>query len=116
MNTVTTELLDARIETIEARLDARVLAIEATVVEIRADIREIRAEIKSLRVTIVVTAIASVLAIASINAAMYSNMLAAFESRKDIAKTQAEVTRQVEATAALLKRIEEQAQRSERRN
>lgn len=109
MNTVTTELLDARIETIEARLDARVLAIEAAVVEIRA-------EIKSLRVTIVVTAIASVLAIASINAAMYSNMLAAFESGKDIAKTQAEVTRQVEATAALLKRIEEQAQRSERRN
>lgn len=120
MTTVTTDLLNARLKTVETRMDARILAIEAAIAGLIESQRQLRADIKSLRVTVVVTAIASVLAIGAINATVFSNMLAAFKSGADVGafqtellKTQAELTeaqvevkRQVEATAALLKKME----------
>lgn len=130
MNTPTREEIDAKIETIEARMDGRVAAIQASVegymgrmeeralrtderfVRIEDGLKETQASISSLKSTTIVTAISSVLAIvlgvAAFNATVLSNMVASFESGKNTAASQADVKRQAEETAALLKQIQQQ--------
>ncbi len=65
-----------------------------------------------LKTTIIVTAISAVLAIvfgvAAFNATVLSNMVASFESGKNTSAAQAEVKRQTEETAALLRRMREE--------
>jgi high-affinity nickel permease len=107
MNTVTDELLDARLETIETRMDGRVASIERSVAEAIAAANETRHDIKNLRLTIIGTAIATVLGIAAFNATVLSNMVAAFESGKNTAAAQAEVKKQSEETAALIRKMQE---------
>lgn len=114
--------MEARFEVVEVRADARAAAFQATVdafiavmnertirdnerfERLEAAIAEMREQIRSLRVTIIVTALSStiaiVLGVGTLNAAMLSHMIAAFESGKEIAATQAGLQRQSENTAA----------------
>ncbi|MHA4871439.1 hypothetical protein ACXZ1M_27505 [Duganella sp. PWIR1] len=108
MSTVTTDLLNARIETIETRMDARILAIETAIAGAIQFHKELRADIKNLKTTVIVTAIASVLAVGAINATILSNMVAAFESGKNTAAAQAEVTKQVEHLTVLVQKMREE--------
>ena len=113
---------------LEARMDGRISSMEATFASfvklmderqkvsdarfdrIEAMPAEMRASIASLRTTIVVTGISSVLAavlgISAINAALYSNMLAALSADKEMAALQAEVKRQAEDTGTLIKKMQ----------
>lgn len=134
MTALSREEIDAKLETIEVRMDGRVASIEAKIdgfmgrleekfgrmddrmTHIEADISTARTEVKSmigsLKTTTIVTAISAVLAIvlgvAAFNATVLSNMVASFESGKNTSAAQAEVKRQTEETAALLKQIQAQ--------
>ncbi|OZI26505.1 hypothetical protein CAL26_04050 [Bordetella genomosp. 9] len=95
----------SRLEAIEASMDCRISRIEdyahdirETFKEIRADNKEIRADMREMRaemraelqevhnkiagykMVLVTTAVAVVLGIASVNAALTSNMLSAFQA------------------------------------
>lgn len=137
MNTPSREEIDAKLEAIEARMDGRVAAIQASIdgfmgrmeerslrtddrfermdqrmSGIESTMRETQASIGNLKTTMIVTALSTVLAIvlgvAAFNATVLSNMLASFESGKNTAAVQAEVKRQSEETALLLKQIQAQ--------
>jgi hypothetical protein len=121
---------ETQVAVLEARMDGRISSMEATFASfvklmderqktsdarmdrMEAMIAEMRASIANLRVTIVITAVTSVLAtvlgISAFNAALYSNMLAALQTGKEMAVTQAEVQRIVERTAVLLKKVEDE--------
>jgi hypothetical protein len=127
-------MMEARLEAIEARSDARAAAFQATVdafiavmnertihdnqrfvqiderfARIETAIAEMREQIRSLRMTMVVTAlstaIAIILGIGTLNAALMSNTIAAFESGKDISAAQGELKRQSEETAGLIREM-----------
>lgn len=119
MSTLTREELDAKLETIEVRMDGRVASIEAKIDgfmarmddrtgRMEADLSATRSEFKSLKTTIIITAIASVLGLFGANVGMVQTMLAAFESGKNSTVGQAELKRQSEETAALLKQMQDQ--------
>jgi hypothetical protein len=129
MTTPTREEIDATLETAEVRMDGRVAAIEANIngfmgrieerslrtddrfARIENGLKETQASIRSLKTTMIVTAISSVLAIvfgiAAINATLLSNMVASFESGRNVSAAQAEVRRQAEETAVLLKQLQD---------
>lgn len=107
MSNPTREEIDAKLQLIETRMDGRVASIERLVADAIAAAGETRSDIKNLKWTMVATAIATVLGIAAFNATVLSNMVASFESGKNTAAAQAEVKKQTEETAALLKRIQE---------
>jgi hypothetical protein len=137
MSTPTREEIDAKLETIEVRMDGRVASIEAKIdgfmarldergmrmderfdrsdermAGIETTSKETQASIGSLKSTMIVTALSTVLAIvlgvAAFNATVLSNMVASFESGKNTASAQADLKRQAEETAALLKQIQAQ--------
>jgi hypothetical protein len=108
MNAPTREEIDAKLELIETRMDGRVASIERSVQASIDESRETRRDIKSLKWTILFTAVATVVALWGVNAAIFSNMVASFESGKNTAASQAEVKRQTEETAALIKRMQDQ--------
>ncbi|MRX09474.1 hypothetical protein GJ697_16660 [Pseudoduganella sp. FT25W] len=121
------------IAVLEARMDGRISSMEATFSSfvklmderqkisdarfdrIEAMLTEMRANIASLRTTIVVTGISSVLAavlgISAFNAALYSNMLAALTAGKEMVAIQAEVKKQAEQTAVLIKNMQAQQEK-----
>lgn len=107
MNAPTREEFDAKLETIGTRMDGRVALIERVIQDAITAANETRSEIKSLKRTVIVTAIATVLGIAAFNATVLSNMVASFESGKNTAAAQAEVKKQSEETAVLIKRMQE---------
>ena len=129
MSTPTREEIDAKLKTLEITMVGHVKSIEATISGFvgrqeerfgRLDDRLVRmeqstidtqADIKGLKSTIIITAISTVLAIvlgvAAFNATVLSNMVASFESGKNTAIAQAEVKKQSEDTAALIKRMQE---------
>ena len=107
MNGPTREEVDAKLQLIETRMDGRVASIERSIAEAIAASSETRGDIKNLKWTMVATAIATVLGIAAFNATVLSNMVASFESGKNTATAQAEVKKQSEDTAALIKRMQE---------
>lgn len=128
MNGPSREEIGAKLETIEARMDGRVASIEVKIDALAAKmderhksleqrmgrvetaIGETQASISSLKTTMIVTAVSTVIAIvlgvAVFNATLLSNMLAAFESGKNTSAVQAELKRQAEETAVLLKRLQ----------
>jgi hypothetical protein len=82
---------NAKLSATEARMEGRVARIEDaarsfadTAKEIRAEHKEMLGKISEFKITVIATAIASVLAIvlgvASFNAALTSNMFAAFQA------------------------------------
>lgn len=110
MNAPSREEIDAKLETIEARMDGRVASIDvkldALSVQMNQRLSNVEEAIRGLKTTMIVTAIAVVLGIATLNATMLSNMVAAFESGKETAAAQAQVKQQLEATAALLSKLQ----------
>lgn len=107
MSAPTREEIDTKLELIETRMDGRVAAIERSVQASIEEARETRRDIKNLRWTILFTAVATVVALWGVNAAIFSNMVASFESGKNTATAQAEVKKQSEDTAALIKRMQD---------
>jgi hypothetical protein len=127
MSDMNREELNARLETIEVRMDGRVASIEANFAGFAArmddrsantdarfermeyTIKDTLASIGSLKTTIILTALSTVLAIvigmAAFNATVLSNMLASFESGKNMSAAQAEIKRQTEETATLLREL-----------
>ena len=99
-----TRLMDER----QKAADERYRASEARMDRMEAMLAEIRASVASLRTTIVATGITSVFAVTAIVGTMQANLLASLGVGKDFALLQAEVKRQVEETAVLLKRVEEE--------
>ena len=99
------ERMDQRFE----RMGERFERIDSRIDKLGA---ELRAAISGLKSTTIITGISAVLAIvigvASFNATMLSSMVTAFESGKNTSAAQAEVKRQTEETAALLKQIQQQ--------
>lgn len=137
MSTPTREEIDAKLETIEVRMDGRLASIEAKIdafmarlderfiriderfdrmgdrmTNVETTMKETQASISNLKTTTIVTAISAVLAIvlgvAAFNATVLSNMVASFESGKNTSAAQAEVRRQSEETAALLRELKAQ--------
>jgi hypothetical protein len=131
MNTFNRPELDAKLGAFEARMDARWASIEAdngrflssisdkfARIEVRMDNIETtlvttQTSIAGIKATIVVTGIAIFLGIGALNAAMLSNMLAAFESGRNTTVAQAEVKRQTEETSKLLKQIQGQVNQAQ---
>ena len=129
MTTPTREEIDAKLDTKSARMEASVASIREIIAGFtgrmderfgRMDERMQNSEASALRIqqsisdlksTMVVTAIATVLSIvfgvAAFNATVLSNMVTAFESGKSTATAQAEVKKQAEDTAALLRQIQQ---------
>jgi len=120
------QLVNSKIETVQARLDGNVQVIRGEIQALGAtlqasiqnnndrltaldqQVRESSQAVKGLKTTIIVTAVATALAIAALNGTIFSNMVASFESGKNTAKDQAEVKRQSEETAALIKQLQAQ--------
>jgi hypothetical protein len=105
---VTTDLLDAKLETIEAKMDARVQRIEGRCDQIDRDMQDIKSEMKSMKWWMIGTGLSVVLGIAAFNATVLSNMVASFESGKNTSAAQAQVMQQVKDTQALLDQIKKQ--------
>jgi hypothetical protein len=105
---VTTDLLDAKLETIEAKMDARVQRIEDRCDQIDRDMQDIKSEMKSMKWWMIGTGLSVVLGIAAFNATVLSNMVASFESGKNTSAAQAQVMQQVKDTQALLDQIKKQ--------
>jgi len=136
MTDLTRQEVDAKLETIEVRMDGRVAAIQASIdgfvgrmeerslrtddrfSRIEESQRETQASLGGLKSTIIITAISTVLAIvlgvAAFNATVLSNMVASFESGKSTSAAQAEVKRQSEETAALLKQMQQRLDDAQR--
>ncbi|MYM32104.1 hypothetical protein GTP58_27605 [Duganella sp. CY15W] len=120
----------SQIETIEARMDGRVSSVEATYTEfskrmderqknsdakfdrIEAMLAEMRTSLANLRITIIITGITVILGVAAFNATVMSNMIASFESGKNLSTAQAEVKRQTEETAKLLRKIQDDLEKT----
>ncbi|MDC8759184.1 hypothetical protein [Janthinobacterium fluminis] len=130
MNAPSREEFDAKLEAIEARMDARIASIEAKVdyfmaridekfgwmdarmTNIETSLSEMKKSIAGMKTTIIVTAVSAslaiVLGVATFNATLLANMLASFESGKNTTLAQAEIRKQAEETAQLLKQMQRQ--------
>lgn len=106
--------MDKRFSAIETAIAALIQSnneLRADFKSLKADFKSLNADFKSLKTTIIVTAIASVLAVGAINATVFSNTLAAFESGKDFSAKQAEVQKQVEEVRTMVKELREERER-----
>jgi anti-sigma-K factor RskA len=90
-----------------ARMEGRMSGIEARLANLEATVGEIKSSISGLKTTMIVTAIAAVIGVATFNATVMSNMISAFESGKNVSEAQAKILRQSEETAALLREIKQ---------
>lgn len=95
---------DERIEALSRRTDERFARLEDL-------LEKTQTAISNLKTTTIVTGISAVIAIVlgvgAINATLLSNMIAAFQAGGNMGATQAEVKRQVQETAVLLKQLQE---------
>lgn len=91
-------------------MDERFKSMDERYKSLDQRMERVESSISSLKTTMIVTAVSTVIAIvlgvAVFNATMLSNMLAAFESGKNTSAVQAELKRQAEETAVLLKRLQ----------
>lgn len=102
--------MEERFAQVDARfvqVDARFAQVEARMSNIEATVAATQNAIGGLRTTIVVTAIGAVIGVAAFNATVLSNMLASFESGRNVSEAQAKIQRQAEETAALLRQIQQ---------
>lgn len=115
---MTREELDVRLQLVEAKADARMSRFEERIDlaldEMRRERIEVKTELKSTRTTMVVTAIASVIAIvggiASFNATVLGNMLASYQNGKDTGTSLATTAEQLKVIAADIKAAQQQRQ------
>jgi hypothetical protein len=136
MTDLNQQLVDAKLQATEARMDGRVAAIQATIdgfvgrmeerslrtderfARIEEGQRDTQSSIGSLKSTIIFTAIGTVLTIvlgvAAFNATVLSSMTASFEAGKNTIVSQAELKKQAEDTAALLKQVQQELNQGRR--
>lgn len=132
MTDIIREEMNAKLEANEARREAQVVAVDGKIdalaikleslaqllsnQSLRMDrleqsITALADTVAGLKSTVIITGITSVIAIvlgmAGFNAALLSNMTATFESGKNTAEMQHETRRQVQETAALLKKMQD---------
>ncbi|MBJ7312230.1 hypothetical protein ACFOLJ_20885 [Rugamonas sp. CCM 8940] len=86
-------------------MDKRMAGLEASMSDLANSLRNVKS---TLLITAISTALAVVFGVAAFNAVLLSNMLAAFESGKNMKANQAELQHQVEATAVLLSKLQQQ--------
>lgn len=103
----TINALVRRMEERFAQIDVRFAQVEARMSNIEATVTATQNAIGGLRTTIVVTAIGAVIGVAAFNATVLSDMLASFESGRNVSEAQAKIQRQAEETAALLRQIQQ---------
>jgi hypothetical protein len=99
--------LSRRMEERFALVDARFAQVDARMSNIEATVAAMQKAIGGLKTTMIVTAVGAVIGVATFNATVLSNMLASFESGRNLSETQAKILRQSEETEAILKRIEQ---------
>ncbi|HEU4374593.1 MAG TPA: hypothetical protein VFS02_13930 [Telluria sp.] len=102
--------IDARFVQIDARfaqIDSRFAQIDSRFAQVDARMSNIEASVGGLRTMIIVTAIGAVIGVAAFNATVLNNMLASFESGRNVSAAQAQIQRQAEETAALLRQIQQ---------
>lgn len=109
MSPVTRGEANARLETIEVRLDGRIAALESSV-------KDVQNSISNLKSTVLWTAVTSVFAMAAFNATVLANMVASFEAGKDTSEAQAEIRRQTDETARILREIQAQLAEQKKTN
>jgi anti-sigma-K factor RskA len=97
----------AQIDNRFAQIDNRFAQMEGQIATIKAELGGVKSSIGGLRTTIVVTAIGAVIGVAAFNATVLNNMLASFESGRNVSAAQAQIQRQAEETAALLRQIQQ---------
>lgn len=99
--------MSGRFDAIYARLDNHSERMD----RLEHALNVLTSTVASLKSTMIITGISSVIAIvlgtAGFNAALLSNMSAMFDSGKNSAEMQYETRRQVEETAALLKKMQQ---------
>lgn len=111
------ERIDEHFSRIEAKLaefdvkfsqmDLRLARLEARTSSMETTVSAIQSAISGLKVTMIVTAVGTVIGVATFNATVLSNMVSAFESGKNVSETQSKILRQSEETAAILKQIQQ---------
>lgn len=103
--------VDRRFEQVDRRLEQVDRRFEH--VDRRFD--QVDKRIDHLRMTIIVTGITSVMTIilgmGAFNAALLSNMITSYDSGRAVARDQAEIRRQIEDTAVLLRQLQAAAPR-----
>lgn len=102
--------IDARFAQIDVRfaqIDVHFVQVEARMSNIEATVAGMQNAIGGLRTAIVVTAIGAVIGVAAFNATVLNNMLASFESGRNVSAAQAQIQRQAEETATLLRQIQQ---------
>jgi hypothetical protein len=106
------EEVDAKIGAREARTDSKFATVIARLDALTAEMREMRVEMSNIKISIILTVIASTLAIifgvAGFNASLLNNMLASFESGKDRGQWQSEMRKQAVETDLVLTRTRKQ--------
>lgn len=97
----------AQIDNRFVQIDNRFAQMEARMSTMEAALGSMQNSIGGLRTTIIVTAIGAVIGVAAFNATVLNNMLASFESGRNVTAAQAQIQRQAEETAALLRQIQQ---------
>lgn len=97
----------AQIDNRFAQVDNRFAQVAARMSTMEAALGGMQNSIGGLRTTIIVTAIGAVIGVAAFNATVLNNMLASFESGRNVSAAQAQIQRQAEETAALLRQIQQ---------
>lgn len=118
MSPVTRTEVNARLQTIEVRMDGRIAAIEHSIATLVSSNKDTQDAIRNLKSTMLWTAgtsvIAIVLGVATFNASLLANMVASFESGRSTTAAQAEVRRQMDETARILRGLQVQLDHQER--
>jgi hypothetical protein len=111
------EEVDAKIGAGEARTDSKFATVIARLDALTTEMREMRVEMSNIKISIILTVIASTLAIifgvAGFNASLLNNMLASFDSGKERGQWQSEMRRQAVETDLVLARVRKQLEANE---
>jgi chromosome segregation ATPase len=113
--------VDLKLQNLELRIENRLQAIELAIAQLNEKmdaviktVTEQTREIRSLKVTVVIATLGSVLAVAALNASLYSNMLAAFNSGRATGAERVEIKRMVDDSRELSEQAQRQFEASQR--
>lgn len=117
MADMNSEEVDAKIGASEARTDSKFATVIARLDALTTEMREMRVEMSNIKISIILTVIASTLAIifgvAGFNASLLNNMLASFDSGKERGQWQSEMRRQAVETDLVVARVRKQLEANE---
>jgi chromosome segregation ATPase len=121
MDTYSRDEVDLKLQNVELRIENRLQAMEIAIAHLNEKmdavmktVSEQMREIRSLKITILLAALSSVFAVAALNASLYSNMLAAFDSGRATATEKAEIKQMLDHSRRLAEKAERQFEASQR--